>query len=99
MDEFLPPGALDDVGERELEALEDGRGALPADALRTELRGLLEDIVPDLDVSYATEILLAALDPALFHRLREDEDWPLERLQDGWRTLIKAFVTIGPDGG
>jgi hypothetical protein len=89
-----PHKQLAEIGGREYAAIDGGSSRLPADALRIELTGLLEEFVSGVDVEYAVETLVAALDHALFHRLREEEGWPLERLEAGWRKLVEAWISL-----
>ncbi len=91
----FPHRQLAEIGGREYAAIDSGASRLPDDALRTELTALLADFASGIDTEYAVEVMLAALDPALVHRLREEEGWPLERLEDGWRKLVEAWYTVG----
>jgi hypothetical protein len=57
---------------------------------------LLREAAPGIDVEYATESLLNALNAALHLHFRRGREWPLERVQDGWCAL--AASCIAADG-
>ena len=59
---------------------------------RTHLLVLLREAAPDVDAEYATESLFSALLPRLHLHLRDDRDWPLERVTAGWSSLVDAWV-------
>ena len=67
----------------------------PFDVYRTHVLMLLREAAPAVDVEYAAETLLNALRASLHLELRRNRDWPLERLQDGWRALAAAWLAAG----
>jgi AcrR family transcriptional regulator len=64
----------------------------PDAAYRTHLAILLREAAPALDVEYAVNTLVMAFDPQLHLHLRQERDWPLERVQDGWCALVDAWL-------
>jgi AcrR family transcriptional regulator len=67
----------------------------PVVAYRTHLTVLLREAAPYVDVEYAVETLIAALDPRLHVHLRRERGWPLARVHAGWCALADGWL----DGG
>jgi AcrR family transcriptional regulator len=57
----------------------------------THLTILLREAAPHLDAELTAQALLATLAPAYHLYARRALDWPLERLRDGWYTLVDAL--------
>ena len=58
----------------------------------THLTVLLREAAPHLDAEVTARALLGALSPAHHLHVRRDLDWPLERLRDGWRAMLRALT-------
>ena len=54
----------------------------------THLAILLEEAAPHLDARFTAEALLATLAPSHHLRLRHGVGWDVDRLRDGWTSLI-----------
>ncbi len=54
----------------------------------THLAILLREAAPHLDARFTAEALLATLAPSHHLRLRHGVGWDLDRLRDGWTSLI-----------
>jgi len=67
----------------------------PDAAYRTHLAVLLRDASGTLDVEYAVNSLVMALDARLHVHLRYERNWPIERIQDGWCALADAWLASG----
>jgi len=68
----------------------------PYAALWLHVHAVLEEAVPDADVEYLTDVLLAALSPGAFHHQRHVRGLPLERLKAGYADLVTRLVTTRP---
>ncbi len=82
-------------GHAELIATAQPPGVLlggPFDVHRTHIALLLREAAPGIDVEYATEVLLTALNAALHLHLRRDRGYSLERVQDGWCALAAGCI-------
>jgi AcrR family transcriptional regulator len=64
----------------------------PYGALWLHVHALLEEVLPDADGEYLTDVLLAALSPTAFHRQRHVRGLPLERLKTGFADLVARVV-------
>src|SRR4051794_1899099 len=64
----------------------------PWDVYRTHVALLLGEAAADLDVEYATEVLVSALTAALLLQLRNGRGWSLGRVQAGWDELVGRYV-------
>lgn len=72
----------------------------PDQAYRFHLTLLLREVADDaIDVDYAVDVLLAAFEPHLHLYQREDRDWSLERVQDGWCELVDGYIAQSAAGG
>ncbi len=82
-------------GHAELIATAQPPGVLlggPFDVHRTHIALLLREAAPGIDVEYATEVLLTALNAALHLHLRRDRGYSLERVQDGWCAIAAGCI-------
>lgn len=74
-------------------------GPLPEEAhtaMCEHVAALLREIVPGIDVEYAAQTLVAALDAGLHEQLRHEAGWSRERLEKGWSKLLDAWLVIEP---
>jgi len=75
-------------------SLNDKRPTDPATLVyRQHLTSLLDQATTGLDLEYVTATLLVILNPVAHRHLRTLPAWPLQRLKDGWTSLIDAWVT------
>jgi AcrR family transcriptional regulator len=72
---------------------QDGPG--PYAVYATHLSFLLREAAPHLDAEFTARALLATLAPGQHMLLRHSLGWPLERLCDGWRSLVAALPNPG----
>ena len=67
----------------------DGRG--PYQLYATHLTILLREAAPGLDAELAARSLMATLAPGEFVMVRRGLRWPLERLVENWRSVVRAL--------
>ena len=66
-------------------------GAGPFGFYLTHLAILVREAAPHLDADYTAHVLLSALSPRRHLHARRALGWPLERLLDGWSSLVAAL--------
>ena len=73
-----------------------GRGdAGPFSLYATHLTILVREAAPGMDAEFVAQALLATLEPWQHLRARRSLGWPVERLRDGWRSLVDAISATG----
>ena len=68
----------------------------PFQLYATHLTILLRDAAPHVDAEFTAQALLATLAPGRHLHARRTLGWPLERLRDGWRSLVDALCVSAP---
>jgi AcrR family transcriptional regulator len=68
----------------------------PEQMYATHLAILLREAAPHLDPQFTAWSLLAAMHPTHHLHRRHALGWPLERLRDGWHTLVGALCAPSP---
>ena len=72
-----------------------GAGGGPFPVYLAHLSMLLRTSGPAADADYVAHVLLCALHPRQFLYARRSLGWPLERLRDGWVSLVAALCPSG----
>jgi AcrR family transcriptional regulator len=67
-------------------------GEGPYGMYATHLAILLSEAAPQLDARFTAEALLAALAPWHHLRLRHGMGWDLDRVREGWESLLDAIT-------
>jgi AcrR family transcriptional regulator len=67
-------------------------GAPPYAVYRLHMALLLDEVDPSCDAEFLAESLLATLGADFFLYMRDVREMPLERLKDGWETLVRGTV-------
>jgi AcrR family transcriptional regulator len=65
----------------------------PTAFVLTHITVLLRQADPDLDAEHMARILVAAFSGRSVVHWREQLGWPLERVKDGWNTLVDALTS------
>jgi AcrR family transcriptional regulator len=85
-------GFLDEHADILIAAIPSGGGsAAPERLYVTHLAILLREAAPHLDAEFTARALFATLGPGEHLFARSELEWPLERLRDGWRSLVDAL--------
>jgi AcrR family transcriptional regulator len=71
----------------------------PQSFYATHLAILLAEAAPHLDAPFMARALLATLHPVQYLSARRGLGWPVERLRDGWCSLVRAISAAPAPGG
>jgi AcrR family transcriptional regulator len=64
----------------------------PLQLYLTHVAMLIREAAPDADAEYLAGVLLGALGPREHLRARKRLGWPLDRLEEGWRSLVAGVL-------
>jgi AcrR family transcriptional regulator len=68
-------------------------------AYRVHVTMLVAEAAPELDAEYTAQALLEVLGPEVVLRQLRVQEMPLERLIEGWETLIRRLFAAGGQAG